>query len=180
MFSMPRTSSTPAASTNILKALHGTKSNRTIVPSSLLWDEASFSSQDAHIMLSVYTRHYPPCKRKNPAWCRCKCPKWIQGTLDSGEFVHRSAKTRSRAKAQKQANEIENPDPAKPTPPPDPIIPMPKSAPTRCAISTARVTGLLHLINSRNPSALPIRMPRLDLIVEPWLARTCWQGSRQT
>lgn len=88
-------------------------------------------------MLSVYTRHYPPCEKKNPAWRRCKCPKWIQGTLDSGEFIRRSAKTRSWAKAQKQANEIENPDPAKTTQRPDPIVRKPKPDPNRCAISTA-------------------------------------------
>jgi len=88
-------------------------------------------------MLSVYTRHYPPCAKKNPAWRRCKCPKWIQGTLDNGEFIRRSAKTRSWAKAQKQVNEIENPDPARTTPPPEPIIPKSKPDPKRCAISTA-------------------------------------------
>lgn len=72
-------------------------------------------------MLSVYTRHYPPCKRKNPAWRRCKCPKWIQGTLDSGEFIRRSAKTRSWEKAEKLVRKLEkDPDqvPAQVAPPP--------------------------------------------------------------
>jgi len=98
----------------------------------VLWGE-TLTSQKAHTMLSVYTRHCPPCEKKNPAWRRCKCPKWIQGTLDSGEFIRRSATTRSWIKAQKQVNEIENPDPAKTTPPPDPIIRKPKPDPTRCA-----------------------------------------------
>jgi integrase len=88
-------------------------------------------------MLSIYTRHYPPCKRKNPAWRRCKCPKWIQGTLDTGEFIRRSAKTRSWAKAQKQVNEIENPNQAKTTERPDPVVRKPKPDTKRCAISMA-------------------------------------------
>lgn len=76
-------------------------------------------------MLSVYTRHYPPCKRNNPAWRRCKCPKWIQGTLDSGEFIRRSAKTRSWEKAEKLVRKLEKgPDsaPAQ-TAPPAPVPP---------------------------------------------------------
>ena len=89
-------------------------------------------------MLSVYTRHYSPCTKKNLAWRRCRCPKWIQGTLDSGEFIRRSAKTRSWAKAQKQVNEIENPDQAKSTEHPDPIVRKPKPDPKRCVISMAK------------------------------------------
>lgn len=88
-------------------------------------------------MLSVYTRHYPPCKRNNPAWRRCKCPKWIQGTLDSGEFIRRSAKTRSWEKAQKLVRKIEDPDPPETTERSTPIVPKPKPDPKRCTISTA-------------------------------------------
>lgn len=77
-------------------------------------------------MLSVYTRHYnPPCKRKNPAWRRCKCPKWIQGTTDAGEFIRRSAETRSWAKAQKLVRELEKEADAAPAAvaPPPPVLP---------------------------------------------------------
>jgi integrase len=88
-------------------------------------------------MLSVYTRHYPPCTKKNLAWRRCKCPKWIQGTLDSGEFIRRSAKTRSWAKAQKQVRKLENPDQAETTERPSPIVPKPKPDRERCTISAA-------------------------------------------
>jgi integrase/recombinase XerD len=46
-------------------------------------------------MLSVYTRHSADCPRAGDgAWKRCKCPKWVWGTLND-EFVRRSAKTRS-------------------------------------------------------------------------------------
>jgi integrase len=93
-------------------------------------------------MLSVYTRHYPPCKKKNPAWRRCKCPKWIQGTMDSGEFIRRSAKTRSWEKAEKLIRKIEKqPAEAQPVqPPPAPLkIEEPKSTsgPKRTKIEDA-------------------------------------------
>ena len=28
-------------------------------------------------MLSVYTRHYPPCQQTDSNYRRCRCPKWI-------------------------------------------------------------------------------------------------------
>ncbi len=50
-------------------------------------------------MLSLYTRHSADCpKREDLNWRRCRCPKWINGTLD-GQFVRKSAKTRSWEKA---------------------------------------------------------------------------------
>jgi hypothetical protein len=71
---MLSTSSTPAASTNILKTLQMDFGNRTIGAANVLWGE-TLTSQKAHTMLPVYTRHYPPCEKKNPVWRRCKCPK---------------------------------------------------------------------------------------------------------
>ncbi|PYX27222.1 MAG: hypothetical protein DMG80_19235 [Acidobacteria bacterium] len=50
-------------------------------------------------MLSVYSRHYPPCP-DDINYKRCRCPKWINGILGSdGAFIRRSAKTRSWEKA---------------------------------------------------------------------------------
>jgi hypothetical protein len=40
--------------------------NRTIGAANVLWGE-TLTSQKAHTMLSVYTRHCPPCEKKNPA-----------------------------------------------------------------------------------------------------------------
>jgi integrase len=52
-------------------------------------------------MLSVYSRHYPPCPSDDINYKRCRCPKWINGILGSdGPFVRRSAKTRSWEKAE--------------------------------------------------------------------------------
>jgi len=51
-------------------------------------------------MLSVYTRHSNDCSKKDDInWRRCRCPKWINGTLD-GRFIRRTAKTRSWEKAE--------------------------------------------------------------------------------
>jgi integrase/recombinase XerD len=57
-------------------------------------------------VLSVYTRHYPPCEQKDPNYRRCKCPKWIQGMIGD-QFVRRTAKTRSWEKAVTTAREME-------------------------------------------------------------------------
>src|ERR1700726_1133440 len=52
-------------------------------------------------MLSIYSRHYPPCPSDDINYKRCRCPKWINGVLGSdGPFIRRSAKTRSWEKAE--------------------------------------------------------------------------------
>jgi hypothetical protein len=51
-------------------------------------------------MLSVYSRHSDNCPKKNDInWKRCRCPKWINGTLEGG-FIRKTAKTRSWEKAE--------------------------------------------------------------------------------
>jgi len=52
-------------------------------------------------MLSVYARHSNDCPKKDDlTWRRCRCPKWINGTL-KGEFIRKTTKTRSWEKAEK-------------------------------------------------------------------------------
>ncbi|MGA8860526.1 MAG: hypothetical protein WB506_10995, partial [Candidatus Sulfotelmatobacter sp.] len=59
-------------------------------------------------MLSVYSRHYPPCLSDDINYKRCRCPKWINGILGSdGPFVRRSAKTRSWEKAEDFKRKLE-------------------------------------------------------------------------
>lgn len=59
-------------------------------------------------MLSVYSRHYPPCTSDDINYKRCRCPKWVNGLLGSdGPFVRRSAKTRSWEKAEEFKRELE-------------------------------------------------------------------------
>jgi hypothetical protein len=54
-------------------------------------------------VLSVYTRHYPPCTRTDSGYRRCNCPKWINGTLPMGKFVRLSANTRNWESAERKA-----------------------------------------------------------------------------
>jgi integrase/recombinase XerD len=58
-------------------------------------------------MLSVYTRHYPPCRQTDSNYRRCRCPKWINGTLATGKFIRESAQTRSWETAEQKARLME-------------------------------------------------------------------------
>jgi integrase len=58
-------------------------------------------------MLSVYTRHYPPCPQTDPHSRRCRCPKWIRGWLADQGLIRRSAKTRNWSKAERLIRELE-------------------------------------------------------------------------
>ena len=71
-------------------------------------------------MLSVYTRHYPPCAQSDPYYRRCHCPKWIMGIVETtGTFVRVSARTRAWEKAEKKARLMDanaaDPSPARAT-----------------------------------------------------------------
>jgi len=59
-------------------------------------------------MLSVYSRHYPPCPSDDINYKRCRCPKWINGIVGSdGPFIRRSAKSRSWEKAEDFKRKLE-------------------------------------------------------------------------
>jgi len=68
-------------------------------------------------MLTVYTRHAETCPKKDDfRWRRCRCPKWINGKLDS-VFIRRSAQTRSWEKAdelRRRWEEAETPEKTEP------------------------------------------------------------------
>jgi integrase/recombinase XerD len=59
-------------------------------------------------MLSVYTRHYRPCTHTDIYHRRCRCPKWIQGTLDDGRIIRQAANTRNWEKAELTARDLED------------------------------------------------------------------------
>jgi hypothetical protein len=58
-------------------------------------------------MLSVYTRHYPPCPKTDLYYRRCRCPKWIRGRLEDEGLIRRSAHTRNWSRAERLARELE-------------------------------------------------------------------------
>lgn len=57
--------------------------------------------------LFVYTRHTSDCPKKSDRfWKRCRCPKWIRGTLD-GAAIRQTADTRSWEKAESERRRLE-------------------------------------------------------------------------
>lgn len=58
-------------------------------------------------MLSVYTRHYAPCRQSDRRGRHCHCPKWIRGVLPEEGRVRRSARTADWAEAEARARELE-------------------------------------------------------------------------
>jgi len=59
-------------------------------------------------MLSIYSRHYPPCTSDDINYKPCQCPKRVNGLLESdGPFIRRSAKTRNWEKAEDFKRELE-------------------------------------------------------------------------
>jgi hypothetical protein len=85
---MLSTSSTPAASTI----------------------STDFSCWIDGIMLSVYTCHHSDCAKKDDStYRRCRCPKWLDGTLPgrTGRF-RTSAKTKSWEQAELLARKYED------------------------------------------------------------------------
>ncbi len=57
---------------------------------------------------SLFTRHYAPCKHTDIYHRRCRCPKWIQGTLDDGRIIRQAANTRNWEKAELTARDLED------------------------------------------------------------------------
>jgi hypothetical protein len=61
-------------------------------------------------VLSVYTRHYPPCSKTDIHYGRCQCPKWIRGLLENTGAVRVSARTRSWHQAEGKSRVMEQAD----------------------------------------------------------------------
>src|SRR5260370_35465932 len=68
-------------------------------------------------MFPFSPRHSNDCPKKDDInWKRCRCPNWINGTLD-GRFIRKTAKTRSWEKGEelkRRWEEAEGPKKAKP------------------------------------------------------------------
>lgn len=82
-------------------------------------------------MLHVYTRHYPPCQKSDSNYRRCRCPKWINGTLPTGKFIRLAAKTRSFEQAERKARALESAN--------DPL--RPAEDPSKFRITIERAVG---------------------------------------
>jgi hypothetical protein len=71
--------------------------------------EGSFSLTFLPVIMGlfVYARHTVDCpNRDDRFWRRCRCPKWIRGTI-GGKSIRRTAKTRSWERAEAELRKIE-------------------------------------------------------------------------
>jgi len=128
-------------------------------------DESRISLKLGVEMLSVYTRHHPDCKNAgDKTWRRCRCPKWIWGSLN-GKFIRQSARTHRWEEAEefrRQLSEGLPPAPAqeaKPSPAAsaggrdsrDPSAEAPPSTPKKLRVTIkAAVDSYLSDAVSRN------------------------------
>ncbi len=62
-------------------------------------------------MLRIYTRHDRDCPRQSDInHRRCRCPKWLRGTLPGRGGIRQSARTRSWEEAERYARQLEQQD----------------------------------------------------------------------
>lgn len=61
-------------------------------------------------MLTLYRRHTRKCGQQGRYYRRCKCPVWVEGTTDAGQYIRRSLKLNSWEKAEDRKRELEGND----------------------------------------------------------------------
>jgi integrase/recombinase XerD len=66
-------------------------------------------------MLTLYRRHTRSCGQKDRYYRRCKCPMWVEGTTDVGEYIRHSLKLTSWERAEEKKRELEARPDAPPT-----------------------------------------------------------------
>ena len=69
-------------------------------------------------MLTLYRRHTGKCGRQDRYYRRCKCPVWVEGTTDAGQYIRRSLKLSNWERAEDEKRALEGvedgPPPSKP------------------------------------------------------------------
>jgi hypothetical protein len=58
-------------------------------------------------MLTLYRRHTKVCGHADRYYRRCKCPVWVEGVKDDGEYVRRSLKLASWERAEEKKRELD-------------------------------------------------------------------------
>jgi integrase/recombinase XerD len=58
-------------------------------------------------VLTLYRRHTRRCAQQNRYYRRCKCPVWVEGTTDAGQYVRRSLKLSNWERAEEKKRELE-------------------------------------------------------------------------
>ena len=111
-------------------------------------------------MLSVYSRHYPPCSSGDINYKRCRCPKWINGVIGpNGPFIRRSAKTRSWEKAEDFKRHLEAEYHAQQNGGPEAVISQPQKVTVKDAVAR-------FLASKRNENLAESTLDKLETIFE--------------
>jgi integrase len=58
-------------------------------------------------MLTLYRRHTRSCGQKDRYYRRCKCPVWVEGTTNAGDYIRRSLKVVSWERGEEKKRELE-------------------------------------------------------------------------
>ena len=58
-------------------------------------------------MLTLYRRHTRSCGQKDRYYRRCKCPVWVEGTTNAGDYIRRSLKLTSWERGEEKKRELE-------------------------------------------------------------------------
>lgn len=58
-------------------------------------------------MLTLYRRHTKLCGQKDRYYRRCKCPVWVEGTTNAGDYIRRSLKLTSWERGELKRRELE-------------------------------------------------------------------------
>src|ERR1700692_1664211 len=116
-------------------------------------------------MLSVYSRHYPPCPSDDINYKRCRCPKWINGILGSdGPFIRRSAKTRSWEKSKDCKRRLEEEYEAK-------LQGLDEASRPKLALVTVKEAVSRFLNSKRNENLADSTLDKLTTIFESSFSR---------
>lgn len=59
-------------------------------------------------MLTLYRRHTNACGHADRYYRRCKCPVWVEGVKDDGEYIRRSLKLTSWERAEEKKRELDD------------------------------------------------------------------------
>jgi len=58
-------------------------------------------------VLTLYRRHTRKCSQQDRYYRRCKCPVWVEGTTDAGQYIRRSLKLNNWERAEEEKRELE-------------------------------------------------------------------------
>jgi hypothetical protein len=58
-------------------------------------------------MLTLYRRHTRSCGQKDRYYRRCKCPVWVEGTTNAGNYIRHSLKLTSWERGEEKKRELE-------------------------------------------------------------------------